>query len=196
MEKPPDICGQDLIDSYFPSKYSYELLSFEIVEKGSLPFNNLNFDLELRVNVSSESEVYNFLKEFNISSSCTFNVLSGRPDKKADGPKARSLLRGFRKCCMFVKTSKDQKPQQEGKNTSCNASLNFRLEMPNTRRGKDKETKKEKKKDYPLWMKMHFNHNHTLNRAEYFRFLSVSAETEAFFEGIFRKGMQLHYLFI
>ena len=176
--------GIDIIESFLPDQYRYKLLSCEVVEKGSLQFSDINFDLEVRVNISSEEEVYEFLKKLNISSSCTFNVKSGYPDKKPKGEKSRSLLRGFRKCCLNVKTSEGSKAQQEGKDTNCQGSLNFRLETPIAKKEKDKN----EKQSFPLWLSIHFNHNHTISRAEYFRFLSVNKETETFFDDMFFKG--------
>ena len=157
--------GENIVEAFLPEDYLYKLISCEIVETDSLPFLDINFDLEVRVNVTSEDEVTKFLQKLNMSSSCTFNIMSGRPDKKPDGPKARSKLRGYRKCCLNVKTLKGAKPQQAGKDTNCSACIQFRLETPRS----ESEKQLDDKKSFPLWLKIHYNHNHTLNRAEYFR---------------------------
>ena len=148
----------DIIDAFLPSDYRHKVISCEIIENDSLPFSEVNFDLEIRVNVKTREEVYQYLEKLNQSSSCTFNIKSGVPDKKPNGPKSRSALRGFRKCCLNVKSSPDSKPQEKGKNTSCDACINFRLE---TDRAENHNSKAEKE-EYPLWLKIHFNHNHSL----------------------------------
>ena len=47
-----------------------------------------------------------------------------------------------------------------GKNTNCPAKLVFKLENAQQRKIKE---------DFPLWMKVEFEHNHALNRAEFLR---------------------------
>ena len=173
-----NLTSEDLLESIFPPQYSYKVISCDIVDTSSLPFEDINFDLELRVNVSSIPEVKTFLKRLNESSACTFNILHGRADKEQSGPKSRSLLRGFRKCCFNVHNTNSSKPQEKGKNTDCGASINFRLETPISKDPVIKSVKAE----YPLWLNVHFNHNHSCNRAEYFKFLSVTEDTKKFFE--------------
>ena len=92
-----------------------------------------------------------FFQQFYETSGCTFNLKSGRQDRRSDCEKARSKLRGFRKCCMNVsdKQGKENRPSlQPGKNTNCNAAFNFRLEIPKSKY----KTGKEKKGDFPLWI--------------------------------------------
>ena len=182
----PNLTSEDLVDSFLPHQYSYKVISCEIVDTSSLPFEDINFDLEIRVNVTSVPEVKSFLKCLNESSGCTFNVLHGRADKEQSGTKSRSLLRGFRKCCFNVHTTPSSKPQEKGKNTDCGAGVNFRLETPTLKDPQIKSLKSE----FPLWLNIHFNHNHSCSRAEYFKFLSVTADTKLFYEEKFKEGKE------
>ena len=134
------------------------MINHELIETSSLPLCEVNFDIELRVDVSSEDGVKTFLSELNESSGCTFNVKTGRPDKRPIGEKSRSTFRGYRKCCMNV-AAKGSTPHQEGKNTDCPASFDFRLETPSS----EKEEKRKEKEEFPLWLSVHFNHNHSLH---------------------------------
>ena len=90
----------------------------------------MKFDLDVRVNVSSEQAVKQFLSELNTSTGCTFNVMNGRPDKSAGGVGARCGYRGYRKCAMNVCGSDNRKSRQPGKDTKCEASITFRVENP------------------------------------------------------------------
>ena len=63
---------------------------------------DFRFDLEFRVNAVSEVNVKSFLSQLNKSTCCTFNILSGRQDKRQYGAKAASSLRGYRKCAHNV----------------------------------------------------------------------------------------------
>ena len=85
-----------------------------------------------------------------------------------------SKLRGFRKCCLKVDKIGDRPDRQPGKNTDCGASVNFRLENAV---GTDKSVLEDRKK-YPLWVHINYEHNHALDRAEYFKYLSVLDETK------------------
>ena len=113
----------DVLRDFLPENYQYKIIKCD--DKNN---NGEEFDIEVRVNVTTEHGVKNFLAEFNSSSGCTFNCQSGRQDKHQDGGSARSRYRGYRKCCMNVSHSCDKENQQPGKNTNCPASINFRLE--------------------------------------------------------------------
>ena len=76
------------------------------------------------------------------------------------------------------------KELQPGKNTDCSAKINFRLENPVAKSAEqrlDKET-------FPLWIKIDFSHNHSLQRAEFLKYRSVSEETKAVFSDMFQQG--------
>ena len=91
---------------------------------------NISFDLEFRVNVNSEKEVKTFLSDLNSSTCCSFNIQSGRQDRRPKGDKARSSIRGYCKCCLYVLHSEGKESRQPGKIKDCQASINFRLENP------------------------------------------------------------------
>ena len=68
-----------------------------------------------------------FLEEFYASSGSTFNVKSGRADRK--GNKDAEIY-GYRKCIMQVHKPNTENPRMKGLNQNCPAELNFRLEKP------------------------------------------------------------------
>ena len=82
------------------------------------------------------NEISNFL---NIPDTL-FNMQSGRPDKTKENQ--RSKCSGFRKCCMNVALS-GKKELQPGKNTNCEAKVNFRLENPVAKNAEQRKDKKE-----------------------------------------------------
>ena len=168
----------DIVEQFMPESYDYKIVS------GSSRCLS-HFEIEIRANVTTEAGVKQFLSELNVTSGCTFNTQSGRPDKRQDKNSSRSKLRGFRKCFMNVKHSEDKENQQPGKNTDCPASINFRLENPI---GKYK-LEKEDRMNFPLWLNIEFSHNHSLNRAEYFRFMSVSEDTRNTYTEMFNLGL-------
>ena len=172
---------EDIVAQLFPQNYKYKSMS-------DMSDSELStFKVELRVNVKTEEGVKIFLNELNVSSGCTFNIQSGRPDKKSceNKKRSRSKLRGFRKCAMNVSHSENKENLQPGKNTGCPASINFRLEC-----GVGKNSaEKQDRIDYPLWLLVDFTHNHSLSRAEFFRFQSVSQDTKNAFTDMFNKGL-------
>ena len=147
-----------LLTDFFPSDYQYKVVS-HLVEENSV--HNIKFDIELRVNVDNREGVTKFLSELNRSSQCTFNIKHGRQDKTQSEDSARSSYRGFRKCCLNVSHRSDKENQQPGKNIWCGATINFRIENP---KAKCKSAREDKER-FPLWMKLHFHHNHSLTRA-------------------------------
>ena len=157
-----------------PQQYSYRFIKCELEQEN---ISTTSFDIEIRLNVSTDEGVKTFLQDFNSSSGCTYNMMSGRQDRKQDGQHSRSKLRGFRKCCLNVSRN-GKRAKQAGKNTNCESTINFRLENPL----KSNSTFGEK---FHLWVKIHFFHNHALNRAEYLRYLSVSEETKRSFTELF-----------
>ena len=67
----PRNCPEFTSEDFFPSKYSYKVIKCDIVETSSLDFEDLNFDIKLRVNVSSVEETKVFLRKLNKSFGCT-----------------------------------------------------------------------------------------------------------------------------
>ena len=64
----------DVLESFFPDGYEYQVIFCDMVETSSLPFADVNFDMELRANVDSIEKVKEFLRKFNDSSSSTFII--------------------------------------------------------------------------------------------------------------------------
>ena len=63
--------------------------------------------------------------------------------------------------------------------------MNFRLENPIAKY----KNVREERENFPLWMKFSFNNNHALNRAEYFRYMSVSKDKKNACTVMFQKDM-------
>ena len=177
-----DFEGYEVLRDLLPDDHDYKVINCEVEDQSE---NNLKFMLEMRVNVKSELDVKQFLSALNTSSGCTFNIKNGQPDKRQGGGRTLSQIRGYRKCCMNVDKVGDRPDRQPGKNTECDASINFRLENII---GKDKKVRDDREK-YPLWMKLNFVHNHSLCRAEYFKFLSVTDDTRKHYLEMFEEGL-------
>ena len=80
--------------------------------------------------------------------------------------------------------SSGKKELQPGKNTNCEAKLNFRLENPVA----EKAEQRKDREQFPLWLKLHFVHNHSLQRAEFLKYRSVGEDTKAVFSNMFEQG--------
>ena len=173
---------ETLVRDFLPEGYEYKVESCKVLDDNS---QNPKFCVEVRVNVDTDNGVQSFLANFNTSSGCTFNIQSGRQDKRQDSDTSRSRYRGFRKCCMNVCHTEGKENRQPGKNVDCKASLNFRLENPVAR---CKNVKEDRQK-FPLWIKVDYQHNHALDRADYLRFLSVSQVTKNIYFEMFHNGL-------
>ena len=165
-----------------PEGYEYKVIKCEVYNSDE---TNPKFLTEIRANVNSQQDVKEFLSKFNSSSGCSFNVMSGRQDRRCDTAAAKARYRGFRKCCLNVCHKEGKENKQPGKNVACPASINFRLETP----GAKYKQVKDDRQQFPLWVKVDFQHNHALNRAEYKKYLSVSVETKAVFIEMFKSGL-------
>ena len=78
---------------------------------------DIQYLLEVRVNVRDQASVKAFRSEFNESSNCTFNMQSGKPDRMSEAEAQRCKYSEYIKCCMKVVCS-DKKELQLGKITS------------------------------------------------------------------------------
>ena len=174
----------DIVRDILPQNFKFKIKHLKINSQSE---TNLSFESEIRVSVKTESEVNAFLAALNTSSGCTFNIMTGYQDKRQDAlsnGRALSKLRGFRKCCMRVAKEGETADLQPGKNTNCGAGINFRLENP-----VGNKSVREERENYPLWIKIKFDHNHSLNRAEYYKYLSVSQETAQYYTDQFSQGL-------
>ena len=171
---------EEVLRDLLPANYEYKVVKFEMTE---FEEDNIHFTAELRVNCESEGEVKVFLSTLNMSTGCTFNIASGRQDKRQDS--GRCKFRGYRKCSLNINKTGDKPDRQPGKNTACPASVNFRLEKPVA---SEKSVKTDRMK-YPLWIKLCFVHNHSLNLADYLKFLSVNEETRNVYWTMIEEGL-------
>ena len=170
-----------LAEELLPPTYRYKLIAINVKEYGE----NIKCDIETRVDVETVSEVKTFLSELNTSTGCTFNVKTGRPDRQGQGLKPRIQYGGYRKCCMQVAHDENKENRHPGKNTNCEAGLNFRLETPIARQ----QSVKQEREIFPLWLKVHFHHNHSLSRSEYLKHMSVGQATKDVYTDMFRDGL-------
>ena len=85
---------EDLIKILYTSNYDYNVMNCNLTEYKE---KYIQCNIYLRVNVNNKESVQRFLSEVNTSSACSYNVQSGRPDKRPAGDSARSQFRGFRK---------------------------------------------------------------------------------------------------
>ena len=146
---PPSLeQAEGLLKDFFPPEYESMVVSHVI---GDNLVQDVNFDMEVRVNVDSKEWVINFLAQLNQSTQCTCNIQNGRQDKAQSGHNARSSYRGFWKCCLNVSHNPDKENLQPGKNTQCQATINFRLENPKAKGNSVREDKER----FPLWMNLH-----------------------------------------
>ena len=158
-----------MLKAMLPEGYSYKFLKYELQTNN---LQEIKFSLEARVNVSQQTSVDQFLSALNESTGCTFNIQTGRPDNNKEGTRAKCI--GFRKCSMNVASS-GKKELQPGKNTNCEAKLNFNSENPLA----EKAEQRKDKEQFPLWLKINFVHNHSLQRAEFLKYRSVGEDTKA-----------------
>ena len=173
-----------MLQALLPDKYEYKIVNHKMNHND---IQDINFCLEIRVNVRDQNDVKLFLSHLSESTGCTFNVQSGRPDRSSDSPTARSKYSGFRKCCMNVAGnagSTEKENRQPGKNTNCGAKINFRLDNPIAKF----EDQRKDKENFPLWLKIDFQHNHSISRAEFLKYRSVSEDTKAAFTDMFQQG--------
>ena len=171
-----------LLQELLPEQYNYKVVVFNVKEQSE---QNIKCDIEVRVDVKTVPGVKTFLGDLNTSTGCTFNIQSVRPDRQGKGINPRCQYRGYRKCCMNVAQSENKENRQPGKNTNCEAGLNFRLENPIAK----EDTMKHDRAEFPLWVKIYFHHNHSLRRAEYLKCMSVSLATKNVYTDMFIDGL-------
>ena len=162
-----------------PEGHSFKFVKYDL-EQNNL--QELKFCLETRVNIDSPANVKQFLSLLNDSTGCTFNVQTGRPDNNKESH--RSKMSGYRKCSMNVACSAKRKELQPGKNTNCGARINFRLETPVAKNAEQRIDKE----NFPLWLKIDFSHNHSLQRAEFLKYRSVNEDTKSAFSAMYQEG--------
>ena len=80
-----------------------------------------------RANINKVEGIKPFLEELYGSCGATFNIKSGRADRK--GTKDVELY-GYRKCIMQVHNPNFEKPRMKGLQKDCQAELNFKMDKP------------------------------------------------------------------
>ena len=96
-----DPTGIDVIGDFLPNNYDYNILSCQVQNASETA---LQFDLEVRVDVSTEAEVKLFLSALNTISGCSFNIQGGRRDKRHGTGGGRSLSQGDLKISESMKS--------------------------------------------------------------------------------------------
>ena len=158
--KKSEMCEEgleDLVKNLLPDNYKYKVVSHNMTEYSE---KDISCDLEFRVNVTSEEAVKKFLSDLNISTGCSYNIQSGRQDKRPKGETKRTQISGYRKCCLNVSHSEGKDSRQPGKNTDCKDSVNFRLENPVAKL----KVLKEERSEFPLWVNLVHHHNHSIRQ--------------------------------
>ena len=142
-----------------------------------------------RANVTKSEDVKEFLEAFYSSSGSSFNVKSGKADRRG---KKDVEVYGHRKCIMKVHKPNALKPRMKGLHQDCPAGLSFRLDRPRVELPRDSDTLRHKKKlssEYPFWFSINYLHNHEVNRQDHKRFRSVGQETKDTFIELFKQDM-------
>ena len=109
--------------SILPEGYNYHFQSIEVISE-----MDINGEMQIvitgRTNVKTVDDTKRFLTDFYDSSGSTFNVRSGRADRKGK----ETVVWGHRKCIMQVQEKKETKPKRKGLHQDCGAEINFKLE--------------------------------------------------------------------
>ena len=176
---------RDRIMDVLPEGRKYMLEEWKLKE---LPekVEGFQFEVSGRVDVSSKEETLQFLQDLYDKTGTSYNIQSGRPDRNGSGS---------RKCVMNThQKNKETNLRRPDLQQNCPANLTFRLDLPRKIPSKSRDTperieKKNLQKEFPLFFKLSFIHNHQIKRHEYSRFGIVSEETKNRFIQYFESGM-------
>ena len=115
--------NEGLALSILPEGYNYHFQSIEVISE-----MDINGEMQIvitgRTNVKTVDDTKRFLTDFYDSSGSTFNIRSGRADRKGK----ETVVWGHRKCIMQVQEKKETRPKRKGLHQDCGAELNFKLE--------------------------------------------------------------------
>ena len=171
-----------------PKNYKYVIQGISVREFNDIP-SEVKLDAEVRVNVKDGEGLENFLLDFGKSSGTSYNRKN-----QADKSGIKTILYGVRKCIHNVNEKKQVseynkngnktgKLKEPGKNTTCPAELNFSISslcqsvcVTDTHHVRN---------EYPLEIKLHYNHNHPIQAADAMRFRPVSEDTKKMFTDLF-----------
>ena len=188
-----------ILPDILPDTFEYKVYSFQILTAVA---GESQFHLECRINVCTEDEWKVWLDTFCLKSGTSYNK------KTADhfGTK-RIIFSGMRKCIHNVRQTKvratdDQQPAKTkgpgrkkgqarvpGKQTSCEANVTFQL--AGDRLGHSKSSVGTRKQDiqmYPMLVKIHFVHNHSINAGDALRYRPIGDEVKAKLLQLFEEG--------
>ena len=167
-----------------PEGREYKLEDWKLCDRPMVS-DDLQFEVEGRVNVRTKEETLLFLEEVYNSTGTSFNIQSGKPDRPG---------RGNRKCVMNVFHNKEKsknlkRPELQRK---CPATITYRLDQAKEILARDppeRVAKKTLERDFPLFFSFKMIHNHQTNRHEHSRFGTVSEETKRRFIELFDEGL-------
>ena len=185
MSEHLDINRRHLLN-ILPKEYEYIIHGISVRESNDIP-TEVKLDTEFRVNIKDGEGLEKFLLAFSKSSGTSYNKRN-----QADKSGKRSVLYGVRKCIHNVNekkkiselnknNNKTGKMKEIGKNTNCPAELSFNISSPcQSVCVTDTHTMRN---EYPLEIKLHYNHNNAIYAADAMRFRPVSEETKKLFTG-------------
>ena len=180
--------NQRYLLNILPKNYKYVIQGISVREFNDIP-SEVKLDAEVRVNVKDGEGLENFLLDFGKSSGTSYNRKN-----QADKSGIKTILYGVRKCIHNVNEKKQVseynkngnktgKLKEPGKNTNCPAELNFSISslcqsvcVTDTHHVRN---------EYPLEIKLHYNHNHPIQAADAMRFRPVSEDTKKMFTDLF-----------
>ena len=183
--------NKSLLLNILPENYVYYIEEVSISESTDIP-TEVKLDAEFRVNVKDEESFERFLSDFSQSSGTSYNKRN-----QADKTGKKTALYGVRKCIHNVTEKKNSselnknnnktgKCKEPGKNTNCPAEFNFSISSPCQAKCGNKSTNTHfVRNEYPLQIKLYYNHNHAIQAADALRFRRVSEETKKLFIDLF-----------
>ena len=179
---------EGIAKSLLPEGHDYKFEKIDVISE--LDENGeIQVDIVGRVNVQTVEEVKTFLGEFYSSSGSSFNIKSGRADRKR---RKDVEIHGYRKCIMQVHQTNPKRPKCEGLHQDCPAEINFRLEKPKTVLPRDSAELIDRKNlalKFPMWFNIKYRHNHEINRQDHKRFRTVGQETKESFVALFEEDL-------
>ena len=183
--------NKSLLLNILPENYEYYIEGVSVRESTDIP-TEVKLDAEFRVNVKDEESFERFLSDFSQSSGTSYNKRN-----QADKTGKKTALYGVRKCIHNVTEKKNSselnknnnktgKCKEPVKNTNCPAEFNFSISSPCQAKCGNKRTNTHfVRNEYPLQIKLYYNHNHAIQAADALRFRRVSEETKKLFIDLF-----------
>ena len=184
---------QNILLRILPKTYKYHIHGISVREVEEHP-TEVKLEAHFRVNIKDEVNFNKFMSEFSKSSGTSYN----KP-RQGDRSGPRASLFGIRKCIHNVKSknepgvselnkngNKTGKLREPGKDTKCEADIQFSIATPcETNCSHKNGNTHYLKQEYPLEIKLYYNHNHPIQAADALRFRPVSDETKKLFEELF-----------